>query len=49
MAVVEEGPVDYANVNVHSRRGHQLWRVKRSALRLRVIGSVNQPLGYMIR
>ena len=28
---------------IQSRRGHQLWRVKRSALRLRLTGSVVQP------
>ena len=28
---------------IQSRRGHQLWRVKRSALRLRLTGSVAQP------
>ena len=29
---------------IHSRRGHQLWRAKRSALRLRLTGSVEQPV-----
>ena len=31
---------------IQSRRGHQLWRVKRSALRLRLTGSTAQPMSY---